>query len=66
MSNQVTFGYIAFFQGKRLELRADNLYHAKIQAVAALKVPKTKQGLLAVVLAENPDGTPVIHSTASL
>jgi hypothetical protein len=58
-------GYIAFYQGKRLEIHAASLYTAKLEAIKLLKVPKSKQGLLAVELAETPAG-PVIHSTAEI
>lgn len=54
-------GYIAFFQRKQVELYAESLYDAKLQAIAHFKVPKSKQGLLAVVLAE-VDNKPVVHS----
>lgn len=54
-------GYIAFFQRKQVELYAESLYDAKLQAIAHFKVPKSKQGLLAVVLAE-VDSKPVVHS----
>lgn len=45
-------GYIAFFNRQRLEIYADTLADAKQQAIRRLKVPKSKQGLLAVELAE--------------
>ena len=59
-------GYIAMFQGKRLEIQTYTLYDAVVKAQVALKVPKSKRGLLAVMLAERRLGTPVVHSTASL
>lgn len=62
---QQEFGYIAFFNNKRIELQAPSLYAAKLKAIDQLKVPKSKQGLLAVVLAEK-DGKPVIHSPNEL
>ncbi len=58
-------GYIAFYQGKRVEIHATGLYAAKLEAIKLLNVPKSKQGLLAVVLAETPAG-PVTHSTAGI
>lgn len=54
-------GYVALYGGKRLEVYADSLYDAKLQSIAALKVPKSKQGLLAVVLAEK-NGSPVVQT----
>lgn len=59
-------GYIAMFQGKRLEIQTYTLYDAVAKATVAFKVPNSKRGLLAVMLAEKPLGTPVIHSTASI
>jgi hypothetical protein len=54
-------GYIAIYQGKRTEIYAESLYAAKVEAIRALKVPKSKTGLLSVMLAEK-DGAPVIHT----
>jgi len=59
-------GYIAMWNGKRAELRASSLWSAKVQAIELWRVPKSKQGLVAVVLAERADGSEVIHSTASV
>lgn len=58
-------GYIAFYQGKRIELHAASLYAAKLQAVKLFDVPKSKRGLISVMLKEK-NGQPVIHSTASI
>lgn len=44
-------GWIAFYNGKKLEINkseADNLYSAKQKAIKELKVPKSKLGLLAI------------------
>lgn len=46
--------YLAFYQGKKIEITADSLYAAKLQAIESMRVPKSKQGLLAVVLADVP------------
>lgn len=45
-------GYICFYSGKRVEIMADTLYAAKLKAIAALKVPKSKQHMVSVTLAE--------------
>lgn len=63
-------GYIGFYNGKQADIYASSLYEAKQKAFSLFKVPKSKQGLLSVHLAEkNTDGskpgTPVFHSTAS-
>lgn len=52
--------YIAFFNGRQLELQAHSHYAAVIKARKELKVSKRKEGLLAVVLAVE------VHSGASL
>ena len=57
--------YIAFFNGRQLELQADSMYTAVLMARKELKVSKSKQGLLAVVLAAKGDEA-VVHSGASL
>lgn len=54
-------GYIAFYNCKQIEIHAKSLYEAKVEALKQLKVPKSKQGLLAVVLAEK-DGKQVVHA----
>jgi len=44
-------GWIAIFNGKKLEIKkeeAKDLYNAKLLAIKKLKVPKSKQGLLAI------------------
>jgi hypothetical protein len=49
-------GYIAIFNGKKLEItkdQADSLYAAKKIAIKTLKVPKSKIGLLAIKPAYN-------------
>lgn len=57
--------YIAFFNGRQLELQAESQYAAVLKARKELKVSKSKQGLLSVVLAAK-DGEAVVHSGASL
>ena len=60
------YGYVCFYNGKRHELRAPSLYAAKQAAVRHFKTPRSKEHMVSVVLAERPDGTEVVHSTASL
>ena len=55
-------GYICMFLGKRVEIMANDLWQAKQKAIQALNVPKSKQGLLSVVIAE-VDGNQVTHNT---
>lgn len=46
--------YLAFYNSTSIEIEADSLYAAKLQAIKMLNLPKSKQGLLAVVLADAP------------
>lgn len=55
------YGYIAIWNGKRAEIQANSLFDAKTKAIEILKVPKSKQGLLSVMLAEK-DGKEVTHT----
>lgn len=57
--------YIAFFNGRQLELQADSQYEAVLKARIGLKVSRSKEGLLSVVLAAK-QGEAVVHSGASL
>lgn len=63
-TTKVAHGYIAFYGGRRVEIHADSLYGAKLKAIEMLKVPKSKQGLLAVELAEK-DGEQVTTTITS-
>ena len=49
--NWVLSGYIAIYEGKRLEILkedAKDLYAAKLIAIKHWKIPKSKQGLLSI------------------
>jgi len=52
MEQEETFaGWIAFYNGKRIEIKkeeANSLYGAKMLAMQRLKVPASKKGLLAI------------------
>lgn len=54
-------GYVAFYNSQRLEIYAKDLWDAKQQAIAAFKVPKSKQHMVSVMLAEK-DGHSVVHT----
>lgn len=56
------YGYVAYFNGRRHELRASSLYEAKQRAIAHFKPRKSQEHMVAVVLAERSDGTPVVHT----
>lgn len=57
--------YVAMFNQKEIEIQAESQWDAVQQARTKLKVPKSKVGLLSVMLVEKGN-TPVVHSTASL
>ena len=60
-------GYVCFAPyGKRCEVRADTSYNAQQKAARAMGVKPGKEWRVTVHLAEREDGSPVIHSTASL
>ena len=54
-------GYVAFYNGHRLEVYANDLWSAKQQVIEKLKVPKTKKHMVSVLLAEK-DSQPVVHT----
>lgn len=56
-------GYIAFYRGKRIEVRANTSYEAQQKAAAILKAKKSYE--VSVMLAE-ADGEQVVHSGAAL
>lgn len=60
-------GYVAFYNGKQKDIYADTLYAAKQEAIKQFNVPKKKESMVSVVLAEkdvDPEtgkGTEVVH-----
>ena len=58
-------GYVCFYNGKRIEVYAADLYAAKKDAVQQLKVPMSKWNLVSIVLAEK-NGAPVVQEGAAL
>ena len=52
MTYQPTLGYIAFYNRNKIELFDISLLNAKTRAIAYFNVPKSKQHLVAVELAE--------------
>jgi hypothetical protein len=59
-------GYIAFYQKRRIELRAASLLAAKTEACKQFRVRKSEEWKVAIVLAERADGSTVLHDTAEL
>ena len=57
--------YIAMFNQKSIQIQADSQWDAVQLARNELKVPKSKIGLLSVMLLAK-DNNSVVHSTASL
>lgn len=66
MSQQSMHKYMAYFNGKQKQIDAIDLYNATIGARIVMKVPKSKQGLLSVVLVELADGTENVISTSDI
>lgn len=57
--------YKAFYNQKEIQIQADSQWDAVQLARKELKVPKSKFGLLSVILVAK-DNKPVVHSTASI
>lgn len=51
-TERITFGYLAFYNGKQFELFASSIAEAKDLAIAWFKPPKSKQHMVHVYLAE--------------
>jgi len=49
--------YHCFYNQKKIELTADDLYDAKVKAVQLFKTPKSKQHMVSVILADVPVNT---------
>lgn len=58
-------GYKAFFGNATIEVYAESWHKAKVEAIAKLKVPKSKRHMVSVVLCEK-DNNPVTHSTTEI
>jgi len=58
------FGYVCFYRGKRIEVRALRSFDAQEAAAKIFKAKKSYE--VAVVLAETQTGEPVVHSTAGI
>lgn len=59
-------GYLAYYDGKKIEVYAKTSYEAQQKAIEILKPPKSKKHLVTVYLCEREDGSQVVHSTASI
>jgi|TARA_R100001530_G_C4187952_1_gene121342 hypothetical protein len=56
-------GYLAIYNDKTLEIRGKGmtLYDAKQRAIRELRVPRSKQHMISIMLCEK-DGKPVTHT----
>lgn len=57
-------GYVCFFERKRIEVRANTLYEAKVKAIQEFRVAKSKEHLVIAELAEL-NGKPYIHTAVN-
>lgn len=55
--------FIAFWQGKQIEIEGKDLWDAKQKAISQLKVPKSKLGLLAVVSSKSQENQDFVFET---
>ena len=46
----IKYVYQANYSGKKVQFEADNLYDAKLKALVHFKPPKSKRGLVSVLL----------------
>ena len=58
--------YIAFYNGRKIEVQAETSYAAQQEAVKQFKPSKSKAHMVHVHICEREDGSTVVHSTASL
>lgn len=54
------YGYVCLYKGRRIEVHAPSTYAAQVQAAVAFKARKAHE--VTVMLAETPDGAPVVHA----
>ena len=55
------YGYVCFYNAKRIEVYATSMYAAKLQAIAQFKAPRSREHMISIILAERPDGSEVAH-----
>jgi len=58
-------GYIAFYNGKRIEIYAETKAQANEKAQGIFSPPRSKKHMVTVVLAET-NGLEVLHSTTEV
>lgn len=52
-------GYIAIWHGQQIEIRAESLYAAKLEAIRQFKPSKKQEHMISVTLCEKGDGSQV-------
>ena len=55
-------GFVAFYNGKQVDVYAEDLYDAKQKAVGEMKEPKKKVHMVSVMLAADENGEEVVHT----
>lgn len=58
-------GYVGMYNGSKVEVYAESIWDAKQKALKLLNVPKKKQGLMSIMLAE-VNGMGYIHNASSI
>lgn len=56
------YGYICFYQGKKVEVLANTSYAAQTQAAEVFKLSAKNQHKVDVYLCERPDGSQVTQT----
>jgi hypothetical protein len=65
-------GFVAIHGSRQIDVYAESLFQAKQKAIAQLKVRKSQEHMISVMIAERDvdpvtmKGTQVVHSTAGL
>lgn len=48
--------FIAYYNGKKIEVQSNKgIYQAKLKAIELLKIPKSRQSLLAIIKKDSQD-----------
>lgn len=56
------YTYLAMLNGRKVEIKAENAWAAKQEAIRQLKPRKRDMGLIILMPVARPDGTPVVHT----
>lgn len=58
--------YVAIWHGHSIEIQAESLYRAKLEAIRQFKPNKKQESLISVTLCKLADGTQVLIAPESL